>query len=74
MPSDEGRAGDCWTLGKGKADGALPATSDAGCKVRLQRLTYIAAEAETDRKCRTTGTERQIPWDSQGPAREVSKP
>lgn len=48
MPSDEGRAGDCWTLGKEKADGALPATSDAGRKVRLQRVTYIAAEAETD--------------------------
>ena len=41
-PSDEGRAGACWSLGRESREGTMRVTSDDGREVELQRVTYIA--------------------------------
>ena len=46
-PSDETRAGACWTLGEEKQDGKMRARSDTGREIELQQVTYIAPLAQT---------------------------
>lgn len=41
-PSDENRAGSCWSLGKRKKDGTMRVTSDEGREVMVTQVTYIA--------------------------------
>jgi hypothetical protein len=41
-PSDEDRAGGCWSLGKHNTDGSMRVTSDAGREIELQQVTYLA--------------------------------
>lgn len=41
-PSDETRAGECWTLGKHKKNGTMRITSDSGRETLLQQVTYLA--------------------------------
>lgn len=47
-PSDEGRTGACWTLGKHKKDGTMRVTDDSGREVLLQQVTYLAPVAEAE--------------------------
>ena len=41
-PSEESRAGACWSLGRESREGTMRVTSDDGREVELQRVTYIA--------------------------------
>lgn len=47
-PSDESRAGACWSLGRESREGTMRVTSDDGREVELQRVTYIAPIDEPD--------------------------
>lgn len=48
VPEDEGRAGDCWSLGNLDDSGRLRATSDSGREVELRRVAYSGPGDETD--------------------------
>lgn len=41
-PAEEGRSGDCWSLGRETRDGTMRVTRDDGREVELLRVTYIA--------------------------------